>query len=277
MPASLSLPQTPEDVVFTASNGGGSVVVTVRFAVVAAGVAPRLAQRMTIDDATNTWGVVSDQTGGALHWSRLDREDPTPSANGTGGWTGAVLESGTLPYTGGPLEIDDGGTTGTVYKLAVYHRNNGRDSNVLGTVYTADNTAPTLALATPTVGDATAGVAVSTDEGDGVLYWLVTPAADAVPDAAAVRAGNSRAVTASGAQALITLNGLTNDTQYRVSFLHRDAHRNDSAVVSQTFIPTTGASNIVTPIVDGFTIEAMASVPAVTPTAIADGFLIEDA
>ena len=94
---------------------------------------------------------------------------------------------------------------------------------------------------------------------------------------AAVRAGNSRAVTASGAQALITLNGLTNDTQYRVSFLHRDAHRNDSAVVSQTVIPTTGASNIVTPIVDGFTIGAMASVPAVTPTAIADGFLIEDA
>ena len=134
--------QTAADVTFMVSNGGGSVLLTVRFVVAVAGTPPSITENISIDDATDTWGVSSDQTGGSLHWARVASGDDAPVANGSGGWTGPVLESGTVAYTGGPLDIDASGTTGTAYKLAVYHRNNGLDSDVLATVYIADNTAP---------------------------------------------------------------------------------------------------------------------------------------
>lgn len=268
--------QPAQEVVFTVSNGGGFVDVPVQFVVDGAGVAPQIGQNMTMDDATGTWGLSSDQTGGMLHWAQLDSSAAIPSPNGSGGWTGSVLESGMVPYTGGPLEIDAGGTTGISYLLAVYHRNNTLDSNVLATTYTADKTAPRVTIPTLGAGNGTANVTVVTDEGDGTLFWRVNLASAAVPDAAAVKAGTSRPVVASGSQALITLSGLTNETEYRISFLHRDSHRNESIVVSRVFTPTTGSSNSVTPIIGGFTINDVASVPDVTPIAIADGFLIED-
>jgi hypothetical protein len=268
--------RTAADVVFTVSNGGGSVLMTVRFAVAAAGVPPTITQIMNIDDSTDTWGVSSNQLGGELQWARLDAGGALPTADGAGGWNGTVLESGTVPYTSAPFEIDAGGTTDVSYKLAVYHRNNGLDSNVLATVYTADNTAPMITIQTLTPGNGTAGLVVSTDEGNGTLYWRVVPSWAIGPFPDNVKQGNSRTVTASGPQPLITLNGLTNGTEYRVTFLHRDAHRNDSDMLSQTFTPTTGASNIVTPTVEGFTVADVASVPDVTATEIANGFLIED-
>lgn len=268
--------QTAQEVVFTVSNGGGPAVMRVEFVVAAAGVAPRIVQNMSLDDATDTWGLSSDQTGGMLHWAQLDIGAALPSANGAGGWTGSVLESGTASYTGGPLDITAGGISGTRYQLAVYHRNNSLDSNVLATLYTTDNIAPNVTIPTLGAGNGTANVTAVTDEGDGTLFWRVSLASAPVPAAAEVKAGMSRAVVATGSQALITLSGLTNGTQYRVSFLHRDAHRNDSAVVSRSFTPTTGASNSVTPVVVGFTINDVASVPDITATAIDDGFLIED-
>jgi hypothetical protein len=72
------------------------------------------------------------------------------------------------------------------------------------------------------------------------------------------------------------LDGLTKRVEQRITFIHVDSHRNESAMVSQTFTPTAGASNIVTPIIEGFTIEDVAFVPGVTAKEIADGFLIED-
>ena len=167
-------------------------------------------------------------------------------------------------------------TTGVQYKLTVYHRNNGLDSNVLTTTYTADNTEPTVTIQSLTAGNGTANVTPATNEANGTMFHLVTLGSASPPDATVVKNGTSVVVTATGNQTMITLSGLTNETEYRISFLHRDLHRNDSTLVHQLFTPTTGAANIVTPIVDGFTIEDVASVPNVTPTAIIDGFLIED-
>jgi hypothetical protein len=84
---------------------------------------------------------------------------------------------------------------------------------VLGTVYTADNTAPVISMPNPTAGNSKANVSGVTYEDNGALYWLVTLASEVVPDAAEVKVGTRGASTVSG------------------------AHRYDSAVVVQTFTP----------------------------------------
>jgi hypothetical protein len=233
--------QAAGEVTVTVANGAGSATLVLRFTVVAGAAMPVLTETQPLNDATHLWGVVSDQPGGVIAWARLAAGASPPQPDGAGGWSQAVLESGTVPYTGGPLDIPETGTTGTRYELAVHHYAGGQSSNVLMSSYTADNTAPVLSDLAVTVGDGTAAVALRTDEGDGTLYWQVT-APDETPDAAALRAANARPVTAAGAQEEILLSGLANGAARRISLLQEDTRRNASAVVSAVLTPGTAAA-----------------------------------
>jgi hypothetical protein len=141
---------------------GGVIAGTPVTVQTAAGIPPTITQNTSIDDNTDTWGLSSDQSGGALNWARLDAGGASSTADGAGGW------NGTVPYMSAPLEIDAGGTTDLSYKLVIYHRN-----NVLTTLYTADNKASVVTIQTLTPGNGTANVVASTMEGNGTLYWLL--------------------------------------------------------------------------------------------------------
>lgn len=112
-----------------------------------------------------------------------------------------------------------------------------------GTATPADTTAPTLsALTASATGATTATGSVTTNEANGTLYWLYSTASTAT--AAQVKAGSSKTVTATGAQALAGT-GLIASTSYYLHALHRDAAGNDSAVLSlSASFATSAAPNI---------------------------------
>lgn len=93
-----------------------------------------------------------------------------------------------------------------------------------------DVTAPVLSSPSGTsAGLYSATGSVTTDTGEGVLYYLAntSPAATS----AEVKAGSSQPVTATGVQS-INLTGLSASTGYYVHYLHTDASANDSAVAT---------------------------------------------
>lgn len=116
------------------------------------------------------------------------------------------------------------------------------------TVTTAgvDSTAPTLSSPSDAANGSTAGtLAVTTDEGNGTLYWFVstsgTPpsAANLKTGTGAVSYGN-QAVTGTGVQN-VAATGLTASTAYYAHFLHTDAAANDSAIATGDGFTTTAA------------------------------------
>jgi hypothetical protein len=100
-----------------------------------------------------------------------------------------------------------------------------------------DTTPPTLTspAATP-IGATAAFGEVTTDEGNGTLYYVAT--ANATETAAYVIAnGASRPVVASGLQA-VTFTGLVAETSYYGHFVHVDAAANESNRVSTSQFTT---------------------------------------
>jgi hypothetical protein len=108
----------------------------------------------------------------------------------------------------------------------------------------ADVTAPTLSSPVDTAtGTTTGSGSVSTNEGNGTLYWVVTTSSTG-PSAAQVKAGQNHlgaAATDSGSQAVsgtgvqsITgdFTGLTASTAYYAHYMHEDTATNQSAVSS---------------------------------------------
>jgi hypothetical protein len=117
-------------------------------------------------------------------------------------------------------------------------------SNALAFSFTTaaapDTTAPTLSNPTASqTGQTTATGSVTTTEAGGTLYRLASR--NATESVAAVKAGQSSAVAAAGAQA-VSFTGLTAGTTYYGHFLHRDAAGNESAVAN-TAAFTTGAES----------------------------------
>lgn len=90
---------------------------------------------------------------------------------------------------------------------------------------------------------------VTTDTANGTLYWLVNTSATAT--ASAVKAGQSKAVTATGSQS-VTTSGLNPGTVYYVHYLHTNAASVDSAVVDSASV-TTGALSSATASATGTT------------------------
>jgi hypothetical protein len=103
--------------------------------------------------------------------------------------------------------------------------------------FTCENTTPTLSAPLDSqTGGTTATAAVTTDRGDGTLWWVVTTSAT-TPSHAQIKAGQdhtgsaaaadgSQAVTATGSQG-VSITGLTAETQYYTHFTQESA--NDAA------------------------------------------------
>ncbi len=104
----------------------------------------------------------------------------------------------------------------------------------------ADTTAPILTSPTATTtGSTTASGSVSTDEGNGTLYYLASP--NSTETATTVKAGSSQSVSATGSQA-VSFTGLTASTTYYAHYLHRDAAGNDSTVATSASFTTDAPS-----------------------------------
>ena len=105
----------------------------------------------------------------------------------------------------------------------------------------ADATAPILSSPTGTkTGSTTASGTVSTDEGNGTLYYLAsTNASDTA--STIIANGASQAVSATGAQA-VSFTALTASTGYYGHYVHVDAAGNQSNVVSSAQFTTDAPS-----------------------------------
>lgn len=109
----------------------------------------------------------------------------------------------------------------------------------------ADATAPTLTSPTGTqTGSTTASGTVSTDEGNGTLYYLAST--NATETAATVKAASSQAVSGTGSQS-VSFTGLTASTTYYAHYCHRDAAGNDSTVANSTSFTTAAAASTYAP------------------------------
>lgn len=128
----------------------------------------------------------------------------------------------------------------------------GAASDIKSATPTADVTAPVLTSPVDTASGANGATgSVTTDEGNGTLYWVVTTSATA-PTKAQVKAGQNHlgaAAAASGSQAIsstgaknITASGLTPSTAYWAHFMHEDAATNQSNVVSGDGFTTAAAA-----------------------------------
>lgn len=104
-----------------------------------------------------------------------------------------------------------------------------------------DTTAPVLSLPTGIkTGSTTGSGTVSTDEGNGTLYyWATTSATETA--AAIVASGASQAVSGTGSQA-VTFSGLTASTAYYAHYVQDDAAANRSNVQNSTPAFTTDAA-----------------------------------
>lgn len=109
----------------------------------------------------------------------------------------------------------------------------------------ADTTAPTLTSPTGTqTGSTTASGTVSTDEGNGTLYYLAS--VNATETAATVKAAASQAVSGTGSQS-VSFTGLTASTTYYAHYCHRDAAGNDSTVSNSASFTTAAAASTYAP------------------------------
>src|SRR5574343_434158 len=133
-------------------------------------------------------------------------------------------------------------------------------SNAFALVSSGDTTAPTLSSASVTsVGSTTATGNVTTNEGNGTLYSIVSASATA-PSAAQIQAGNdhtgsaavwsgNQAVSSTGAKTF-SITGLTASTSYYAYFQHKDSANNNSSVVTSTQF-TTGSADTTNPTMTG--------------------------
>jgi hypothetical protein len=93
---------------------------------------------------------------------------------------------------------------------------------------TGDTTPPSISIIfAQKVGSTGWTLTITTDEGDGALYYLVTQGTATKPQ---VLAGAAQPVTQSGEQ-IISGSGLSPSSTYRVYVLHQDAAGNDSPVL----------------------------------------------
>lgn len=112
--------------------------------------------------------------------------------------------------------------------------------------FVADTTPPVLSSPTGTVASSTtASGTVTTDEGNGVLYFYAST--NATESAATVKAsGNTQPISSAGLKNVVFV-GLTPATTYFAHYVHTDAANNDSARVSSGTSFTTPAPDVTAP------------------------------
>lgn len=197
-------------------------------------------------------GVTSDEANGTLYWSILPAASAAPSAAAfIAGTTGGVATGSTAsPNAGSNGFSPTGLTSETAYKAHFFQRDAANNnSNVVSSASftTADVTAPTLSSPTDAANGSTgATLSVSTNEGNGTLYWYIStsatpPSATDLKAGTGSVAGGTQAVSGTGVQNVTGITGLTASTTYYAHFLHRDAANNDSGIVSGDGFTTSAA------------------------------------
>jgi len=116
----------------------------------------------------------------------------------------------------------------------------------------ADTTAPVLSLPTgTTTGSTTASGTVSTDEGNGTLYYYAST--NSTETAATIKAsGDSQAVSASGVQN-VTFTGLTESTTYYAHYVQDDTATNESNTQHSASFTTDAAGGTILPLMMSYT------------------------
>jgi hypothetical protein len=218
----------------------------------------------TLSDTTAEISVVSDKNDGDWYWV-ISESPNTPTAvqieaelDQLG--NAAVVAGNAVIFFPDPTEPGDpepdtavqtasvvGLTAETTYYAHFSQKDTSgnRSTPVSGSGFTtdvaADTTEPVLTLPTATTtGSSTADLTVTTDEGNGILYWVVTTRATA-PTATQVKAGqDDLGATATAfnpaidviATGLYEINvgGLASSTTYYAYFMHEDDSGNQSLV-----------------------------------------------
>jgi hypothetical protein len=166
------------------------------------------------------------------------------AVRGTGAW--ATTEASAFGGT-----ILDNPTLANIGATPWTWDNADRPTDYSGTIMVPggpDTTAPVLSSPTATAtGPTTASGTVSTDEGNGTLYFLMST--NATELAATVKAAGSQAVAGTGVQN-VTFTGLTASTNYYAHYVHTDAATNDSDRVSSAQI-TTPTPDTTAPVLSG--------------------------
>jgi len=209
----------------------------------------------TANGGTAATGSVSTDTGnGTLYWVVTTSVTSPSSAEVKAGQDHngvAADDSGSQAVSGTGVQnlspAPSGLTSETTYYIHFMHENASAVQSAVASgdgFTTADVTAPTLSSPTDAANGSTAATgSVSTNEGNGTLYWVVSTSGTA-PSAAQVKAGNdhtgsaaadsgSQAVSGTGVQTLSPApSGLTASTAYTIHFMHEDASANQSSVSS---------------------------------------------
>lgn len=176
--------------------------------------------------------------------------------NSTAANQGNAHETESVTYIGGPNSGGYGAFAADFVWVAHFRKylsdaelldlhNSLGASNTFGLVNAGDTTAPTLTSPTGTqTGSTTASGTVSTDEGNGTLYYLAS--VNATETAATVKAAASQAVSATGSQS-VSFTGLAASTTYYAHYCHRDAAGNDSTVSNSASFTTAAAASAYAP------------------------------
>ena len=219
----------------------------------------------TTDTASGTiYGVVTTSATAPSIAQIAAGQDHTGATAAASGNTGTLTTSGTKTINVTGL------TASTTYRAHLYHDDASGDSAVVtSAAFITDVTSPSLSAQTASsAAPLTCQGSVSTNEGNGTLYAVVTASATA-PSAAQVRAGQdhtgaaalrviSQAVSGTGTQSIAS-GSVTAGTRY-MHFMHEDAAGNRSAVVSSASFVVAATFSITTDALEDETGAVLASV-----------------
>lgn len=219
----------------------------------------------SVTSSTATGSATTSETGGTVYGIVSTSSTPPSTTQIQAGQTNtgatAVWSANAAVSTTSISQSITGLAASTTYYYHVMHKD---AANNLSTVYTSssfttssggDTTPPTL-TDPPTVtgvGATTATGNVSTNEGNGTMYAVVTTSATK-PSIAQIQAGQNNAGAAavwSGNQAIsstgaktFSITGLTGSTTYYLHAQHKDAANNNSSVVTSASFTTTALGTL---------------------------------
>ena len=201
-----------------------------------------------------TISVVTNEANGVLYWF-VSTNPATPTATNLKAGTGAA-KFGTQNVVATGIQTVNVSTLdpSTQYYTFCLHRDAAGNDSVISatdgfiTSAAADVVAPTLTAPQGTqTGQTTATLAVTTNEGNGTLYWYLSNSATP-PSALNLKAGTGSlkfgsAGVAAANQRTVNVTGLSASTLYYTHFVHTDAAGNNSTIVSAAAFTTAAVSD----------------------------------